>query len=177
MIRRIGRRDRAGEQLYPESWPDREDVHLQNVQTPTVPVWHGVGESRCSHKFHSFTVIPAQLWIKSAGVTHYVLRTLTNLDSVQLQILDLKAIRASGPDEQGRTQKDRGSWKDFVCKNGLFPITQRVCTVNHFHMPQHLRRKVLRKEYSWKPDQPCLRSMLCLSYWIWLCIKLDWPLP
>ena len=30
-----------------------------------------------------------------------------NLESVQLQVLDVKAIRASGPHRQGRTPKDK----------------------------------------------------------------------
>lgn len=51
----------------------------------------------------SVLMILAQLGILFAGV----LRLPANLESVQLQVLDVKAIRASGPHRQRRTPEDR----------------------------------------------------------------------
>lgn len=59
----------------------------------------------------SIIMILAQLGIMFTGVTHHVLRTPANLESVQLQVLDVRAIRASGPHRQGRTPEVRRGWK------------------------------------------------------------------
>lgn len=55
----------------------------------------------------SAVIVLAQLGITSAGVTRHVLRTLANLESVQLQVSDAKAIGTSSPYRQGRTLEDR----------------------------------------------------------------------
>lgn len=149
-VRRIGRgTGRVGHQLHQESWPARGDFHLQNIPTPRVQ-WGMKWVSLDAHINSSPVIGPsvtatlAQSWVKSAGVSHMVWeqQQILNHSSCRFQIQ--KAVRASGSDGQGRAQKDKRGWKDFVCKNGLFWIMQRVCGVltstSHSIWKKSLRR-------------------------------------